>query len=59
MVFGHPIGANQGVQFPLARAYTQVLAAEMMRDRAAALFDTRFEDWILETAAKAAKSAKV
>lgn len=40
-VFGHPIGANQGVQFPLARAYTQVLAADMMRNRAAALFDAR------------------
>ena len=38
-VFGHAIGANQGVQFPLARAYTQVLAAEMIRNRAADLFD--------------------
>jgi acyl-CoA dehydrogenase len=38
-VFGHAIGANQGVQFPLARAYTQVLAADMMRSRAAELFD--------------------
>jgi acyl-CoA dehydrogenase len=38
-VFGHAIGANQGVQFPLARAYTQILAADMMRNRAAALFD--------------------
>lgn len=38
-VFGHAIGANQGVQFPLARAYTQVLAADLMRNRAAALFD--------------------
>ncbi|BAX97953.1 acyl-CoA dehydrogenase [Mycobacteroides stephanolepidis] len=38
-VFGRPIGANQGVQFPLARAYTQVLAADMMRNRAAELFD--------------------
>jgi alkylation response protein AidB-like acyl-CoA dehydrogenase len=39
VVFGHPIGANQGVQFPLARAFTQVLAADMMRSRAAELFD--------------------
>jgi acyl-CoA dehydrogenase len=38
-VFGRPIGANQGVQFPLARAWTQVLAASLMRDRAAALYD--------------------
>jgi acyl-CoA dehydrogenase len=39
VVFGRPIGANQGVQFPLARAYTQVAAADMMRYRAAELFD--------------------
>jgi acyl-CoA dehydrogenase len=38
-VFGRTLGANQGVQFPLARAYTQVLAADMMRTRAADLFD--------------------
>jgi acyl-CoA dehydrogenase len=38
-VFGRQIGANQGVQFPLARAYTQVLAADLMRNRAAGLFD--------------------
>jgi acyl-CoA dehydrogenase len=39
VVFGRPIGANQGVQFPLAKAYTAVRAAELMRDRAADLFD--------------------
>jgi acyl-CoA dehydrogenase len=39
-VFGRPVGANQGVQFPLARAYTQVTAADQMRNRAAALFDS-------------------
>jgi acyl-CoA dehydrogenase len=39
VVFGRPIGANQGVQFPLAKAYAHVLAADMMRDRAATLFD--------------------
>jgi acyl-CoA dehydrogenase len=39
IVFGRPIGANQGVQFPLARAYTQVVAADMMRYRAAGLFE--------------------
>ncbi|MET8786857.1 acyl-CoA dehydrogenase family protein [Streptomyces sp. NPDC049097] len=38
-IFGHPTGADQGVQFPLARAYTQVAAADQMRTRAAALFD--------------------
>lgn len=38
-VFGRPIGQNQGVQFPLARAYASLQAAEMMSRRAAALFD--------------------
>ena len=34
-----PIGKNQGVQFPIARAHAQLEAAEMMIRRAAALFD--------------------
>ncbi|GLV22830.1 MULTISPECIES: acyl-CoA dehydrogenase family protein [Sphingomonadales] len=38
-VFGRPIGQNQGVQFPIARAYVQTTAAAAMVDRAAALFD--------------------
>ncbi len=38
-VFGGPIGANQGVQFPLAKAYAQLAAADLMRKQAAALFD--------------------
>ncbi|MDO8390873.1 MAG: acyl-CoA dehydrogenase family protein [Actinomycetota bacterium] len=38
-VFGRPIGANQGVQFPLARAYSQLAGADLMRKQAAALFD--------------------
>ena len=38
-VFGRPIGANQGVQFPLADAYMKVRAADMMRYEAARLFD--------------------
>jgi len=38
-VFGKPIGANQGIQFPIARAYAQIQAAEMMVRKAAALFD--------------------
>jgi acyl-CoA dehydrogenase len=37
-VFGRPIGQNQGVQFPLARAYAELEAADMMARRAAALF---------------------
>ncbi|NWJ48984.1 MAG: acyl-CoA/acyl-ACP dehydrogenase [Chloroflexi bacterium] len=40
IVFGKPIGANQGVQFPLARAYAAVEAADLMRYKAAALFDS-------------------
>ena len=39
VIFGKPIGANQGVQFPIAKAYTAVEAAALMRDKAAALFD--------------------
>jgi alkylation response protein AidB-like acyl-CoA dehydrogenase len=38
-VFGRPIGQNQGVQFPIARAHVQASAAALMVDRAAALFD--------------------
>ncbi|MBJ7593811.1 MAG: acyl-CoA/acyl-ACP dehydrogenase [Candidatus Dormibacteraeota bacterium] len=38
-VFGRPIGVNQGVQFPIARAYAAVEAAELMRRFAAGLFD--------------------
>lgn len=38
-VFGAPIGKNQGIQFPIAKAYAQIQAAEMMVRKAAALFD--------------------
>jgi len=38
-VFGGPVGANQGVQFPLARAYAAVRAADLMRRDAARIFD--------------------
>ncbi|MBI1360199.1 MAG: acyl-CoA dehydrogenase [Alphaproteobacteria bacterium] len=38
-VFGRPIGENQGVQFPIARAHVQVTAASLMVERAAALFE--------------------
>lgn len=38
-VFGKPIGSNQGVQFPIARAYAAVRAASLMKDLAADLFD--------------------
>jgi acyl-CoA dehydrogenase len=39
IVFDRPIGKNQGVQFPLARCYTEIEAAALMVDRAARLFD--------------------
>ncbi|MCF8567339.1 acyl-CoA/acyl-ACP dehydrogenase [Alicyclobacillus tolerans] len=39
VVFGRPIGQNQGVQFPIAQAYMDLEAATLMRDRAADLFD--------------------
>lgn len=38
-VFGHPIGQNQGIQFPIARSYAEIKAAELMTHQAAALFD--------------------
>jgi acyl-CoA dehydrogenase len=38
-VFGRPIGQNQGVQFPIAEAFIEVEAANLMRYKACALFD--------------------
>ncbi len=38
-VFGQPVGANQGIQFPIARAYAETEAADLMARKAAALFD--------------------
>ncbi len=40
VVFDRPIGQNQGIQFPIARAYVNIEAANLMRFRAAELFDT-------------------
>jgi acyl-CoA dehydrogenase len=39
VVFGRPIGQNQGVQFPIAQAYMALSAADLMRYRAAERFD--------------------
>jgi acyl-CoA dehydrogenase len=39
VVFDRPIGMNQGVQFPIAEAYVEVEAADLMRWKACALFD--------------------
>ena len=40
VVFGRPIGQNQGVQFPIANAYAHLRAADLMRWEAARLFDS-------------------
>jgi acyl-CoA dehydrogenase len=39
VVFGRPIGQNQGIQFPIAKAHISVEAADLMRFRAAELFE--------------------
>ncbi len=41
VVFGRPIGQNQGVQFPIAEAYIEIEAANLMRWKACELFDAR------------------
>jgi acyl-CoA dehydrogenase len=41
VVFGRPIGQNQGVQFPIAEAHIEVEAADLMRWEACRLFDAR------------------
>ena len=40
VVFGRPIGANQGIQFPIARAHMAIEAASLMRWKAAWLYDS-------------------
>jgi alkylation response protein AidB-like acyl-CoA dehydrogenase len=39
VVFGRPIASNQGIQFPIARAYAAIQAADLMRHKAAWLFE--------------------
>ena len=39
VVFGRPIGQNQGIQFPIARAYAQMRAAELMVQKTCELYD--------------------
>lgn len=39
VLFGRPIGQNQGVQFPIAKAYAQMRAAELMVNKAAEMFE--------------------
>jgi acyl-CoA dehydrogenase len=40
VVFNRPIGQNQGIQFPIARAHVNIEAADLMRFKAAQLFDS-------------------
>ena len=39
VIFGKPIGSNQGVQFPIAKAHVNIEAADLMRTKAARMFD--------------------
>jgi acyl-CoA dehydrogenase len=39
VVFGRPIGQNQGVQFPISKSYMDIQAATLMRDKASDMFD--------------------
>ena len=41
VVFDRPIGQNQGIQFPIAEAYMEIEAANLMRYKAASLFDQK------------------
>ena len=52
IVFGRPIGMNQGVQFPLAKAYANILAASHVRWRAVDLFESGRECGSEATTAK-------
>jgi acyl-CoA dehydrogenase len=52
IVFGRPIGINQGVQFPLARAYAHMMAAEAIVYRAAAMYDSGLDPGIEANSAK-------
>ena len=42
-VFDRPIGRNQGIQFPIARAHAETVAADLVNRKAAALFDAGLE----------------
>jgi acyl-CoA dehydrogenase len=41
VVFGRPIGSNQGIQFPIAQAYARLQAADLVRYQAASKFDRK------------------
>ena len=52
VIFGAPIGQNQGVQFPLARAYAHMMAAEAIVYRAAAMYDAGHNPGVEANSAK-------
>jgi alkylation response protein AidB-like acyl-CoA dehydrogenase len=55
VVFGRPIGSNQGVQFPIAEVYAKLLAADKVRTTAAELYDSGGDDRTLGEYANASK----
>ncbi len=55
VVFGRPIGSNQGVQFPIAEVYAKLLAADRVRRAAAELFDSGGDDRSVGEYANASK----
>jgi len=67
VVFGRPIGKNQGISFPLAEAHARLRAAELMIHRAAALYDAgersaeeaNLAKWLAADAAALATDAAV
>jgi acyl-CoA dehydrogenase len=52
VVFGNPIGRNQGIQFPLARAYAHMIAAEAIVYRAAGMYDAGVDPGVEANTAK-------
>lgn len=52
VIFGNPIGKNQGVQFPLAKAYAHMIAAEAIVYRAAGLYDDGIDPGVEANSAK-------
>ena len=55
VVFGRPIGSNQGVQFPIADVYAKLLAADGVRTAAAELFDSGTDERAVGEYANASK----
>jgi acyl-CoA dehydrogenase len=55
VVFGKPIGSNQGIQFPIAEAYAKLLAADGVKSTAAELFDSGADDKVVGEYANASK----